>query len=199
MTRLIASILSLTLGLGAAFALVSCGSSDKGLLPGETADQIETNLDLVASQAANGDCEGAQAAADDVAQQVDDLGHEVSRRLRRALSEGAAQVQSVVANCTPTEVTTETTETATEFTDTAPVKTDTEPTETTNTSETTAETTETTPTEPTTTTPTTQPTTPTPPPPPPDNGGGGGDLGGGGNSGGGSGGIGPGGKAGVGG
>ena len=190
MTRLIASILSLTLGLGAAFALVSCGSSDKGLLPGDTADQIETTLDLVQSQAAQGDCEGARASADQVAQQVDDLGTEVSRKLRQALSDGAAQLQTVVASCTTTEVTTETTET-TATSDTEPVLTDTEPTETTETTESTAETTKTTPPEPTVTQapPTTEPTTTTPPPPP-GNGGG--------NSGGGSGGIGPGGKEGLG-
>ena len=198
MTRLIASILSLTLGLGAAFALVSCGSSSKGLLPGDTASQIESNLELVKSQAADGDCEGAQAAAAEVAKQVDELGNDVSRRLREALSEGAARLQSVVASCTPTAVTTQTTETTTQFSDTAPVQTDTEPT-TTQSTETTPSTTETTQEEPTTTEPpttTTQPTTPTPPPPPPGGGDGGG---GGGNTGGGSGGIGPGGNSGRGG
>jgi hypothetical protein len=194
-TRLIASILSLTLGLGAAFALVSCGSSDKGLLPGDTADEIEKNLDLVQSQAAAGDCADAQTSADAVAQQVDDLGTEVNRRLRQALSDGAAHVQDVVATCT-TAVTSESTATETETVDTEPVTTDTEPTETT-----TSEPIKTEPTtsEPTTSEPTTsEPTTSTPPPPPPPAGGG--DVGqGGGNSGGGSGGIGPGGKSGLGG
>jgi hypothetical protein len=192
-TRLIAAILSLTLGLAAAFALVSCGSGDKSLLPGDTADEIESNLSSVQEQAAAGDCEGAQASAAEVSQQVDELGPEVDRQLRAALAEGAAQVESVVAACTPTETTEITTDT--EFTDTEPTETtESETTETTESEPT--ETTETT--EPTTTeTTTSEPTTSTPPPPPPSDGGGDIDEGGGGNSGGGSGGIGPGGKSGL--
>jgi hypothetical protein len=187
-TRLIAAILSLTLGLAAAFALVSCGSSDKGLLPGDTADEIESNLSSVQEQAAAGDCEGAQAAAAEVSRQVDELGHEVDRQLRAALADGAAQVESVAAACTTAETTTEVT------TDTAPIDTeptetsDTEPTETSDTGPAETTPTETTPTEttPTETTPTettaTETTTSEPPPP---------------GEGGGSGGIGPGGKAGL--
>jgi hypothetical protein len=191
-TRLIAAILSLTLGLAAAFALVSCGSGDKSLLPGDTADEIESNLEEVQSRAAEGDCHGAQAAAIEVSQQVSDLGPEVSNRLREALAEGAARVQqTAVADCTPSvSVDSATLETDTDVPEAEPTEPDTEPTETTESdTEPTEPTTEpTTTSEPTTPTTTSEPTTPTAPPPPPSGDGGEGD---------GSGGIGPGGKAGL--
>ena len=81
----------------------------------------------------------------------------VSQFLRQALAEGAAQVEELVAQCVPTETTTDVT------TDTEP--TDTETTETTDTEPTDTETTETTDTEPTETEPPeTTETTPTEPP-----------------------------------
>lgn len=171
MPRLIAPILAFALGLGAAFAIVSCGGSDKGLLPGDKAEQISANLEAVQDQANAGDCASAQDAAAQVSDQVEALGPEVGSRLREALSEGAAQLESVATDCT------ETTEAETvpdePLTDTEPTteETDTEG----------EEPTEPPPTEPADTTPTEPPPEEPPPtatpPPPPDDGGGSGGIG----------------------
>jgi hypothetical protein len=167
---LIAPIAVFALGVGAAFAVVSCGDSEEGLLPGATADQIVENLEEVERLVAEGDCSGAQQAAQEVASQVDALGSDVNARLRRALADGADELEQVaLTDCT--EETTETTfvpeETFTDeepLTDTAPEEDEEEPT-----------------TEPE---PTTQPTQPPPPPPeppapppPPDDGSGSGGIG----------------------
>jgi hypothetical protein len=99
--RLATPIVALTLGAGAAFALASCGEDDAtGLLPGETAEQIQANLDEVERLAEAGDCGGAQAAVDDVQVQIDNLGSEVDGRLQEALADGAEQLEDVtVAEC----------------------------------------------------------------------------------------------------
>jgi hypothetical protein len=180
-TRLLVLIVAFAVGLGGALALASCGDDEEGLLPGDTADAILDNLDQVRQEAEAGDCSSAKAHADEVAAQIEGLGADVSERLKRALADGAEQLQDVVATCeeepvAPVEP--ETTEIPTEeTTDTVPTDEGDEDDEE---SEETPETTDTTPT--TDTVPTT-PTTPTVPPPPPDDGG---------DSGTGSGGIGPG-------
>lgn len=94
-----ASLLSLALGAAAAVALVSCGNGDGAdLLPGETASQITSNLDQVELLVSEGDCIGAEDAAAEVTAQVEDLTG-VDSRLKEALSEGAARLNEVVAEC----------------------------------------------------------------------------------------------------
>jgi hypothetical protein len=183
MPRLSASLLAFALAIVAAMALASCGGrSDADLLPGNTANEITANLDTVRDLADNGDCTGAQSAAQQVSDQVDALGG-VDKRLKQALRDGAERLNEVVANCV--EATTEAI---------APASIP-EPAESTTTEEpkqkkekkpkepkktekgTTPTTPTTTPTTPPETTPTT-PTTPAPVPAPPSEGGGTGAPGG---------------------
>lgn len=157
MAKLTVPILALALGAAASVALVSCGGSDEGLLPGETASEIVANLDSVEQLAASGDCSSASSAAATVHAQIDSLGSDVDPQLREALVKGAARLESVTADpASCVETTTETTTTTTEPTTTEETETETTDTETTDT--------ETTPTETTAPTTTTTPTTPTEPP-----------------------------------
>ena len=152
MTRLAIPILALALGAGAAFGLVSCGGDEEGLLPGDSAQEIVDNLNEVEQLSESGDCAGADAAADEVQAQIDQLGNQVDEQLRARLEEGATELEQVIASdCDvatidpPDTTTTETTtdETTTDETESTTTTT-TEPTTTT-----------------TTTTPTAPPTVPT--------------------------------------
>jgi len=154
--RLTLSILAIALGAAAAVGLVSCGGSDDDLLPGDTASEILTNLSSVEELVAEGDCEGALSAAQDVATQVERLPGSVDAELRERLAAGADQLEQVSAeDCTEPETVTTTAETTTDE-PTDDEEDETEPT-------TPTETTDTTTTQPTTTEPTTptQPTVPT--------------------------------------
>ena len=170
MTRLLVPIVAFAVGLGGALALAACGDDNEGLLPGDTAEEILMNLEAVERQAAAGDCTEAAEAAEQVAVQVDGLGPDVSNRLKRALADGADQLEAVVETCeeepvAPVEP--DTTEIPTEET-TDTVETD-EGDEDDEESEGPPETTDTT--TPTTDTVPTTPTTPTAPVPTPDEGG----------------------------
>jgi len=110
MPRLAASLLALAL------ALASCGEEDAQLLPGGTAREITANLDTVQQLADEGDCLGAESAALQVSEQVEAL-EGVDERLKRALREGAARLNEVVAECDEeVEVVPEVTTPETEFT-----------------------------------------------------------------------------------
>jgi outer membrane biosynthesis protein TonB len=99
MGRLSAPLLALSLGAVAALGLVACGSGGKpDLLPGNTADEITSNLDEVKSLASAGDCVGAEDAAQAVSTQIEALGG-VDKKLKLALQEGATRLNEVVANC----------------------------------------------------------------------------------------------------
>ncbi len=99
MGRLNAPLLVLALGAVAAMALTSCGSGGGAeLLPGDTAKEINSNLDQVKTLAEEGECIGAEDAARQVSAQVDALGG-VDKRLKQALREGAARLNEVVAGC----------------------------------------------------------------------------------------------------
>lgn len=102
MGRLSASLIALALA-AAALGLVACGGSDAELLPGDTASEINANLDQVEQLATEGDCVGAADAAAAVSSQVEALGG-VDAELKRALSEGAARLNEVVAGCEEVEV-----------------------------------------------------------------------------------------------
>jgi hypothetical protein len=171
-TRFVAPVLALALGLTAAFWVASCGgSNDQGLLPGKTASDIVANLASVKEAASSGDCSAAESGAAEVQSQVEGLGPGVDPELRQRLLDGAAQLTALAEQCAvDTETTPETTvpETTAATDTTAPPET---------TKSTPTEPTDTTPTQPTEPTPT-QPTEPTPSPPPPANGGGGSGSGG---------------------
>lgn len=84
--------------------IAGCGEDRSNLLPGNTVEEIETNLDRVRDLAASGDCFGAIDAAQQVKRQVEGLGPDVDRRLKRSLRDGATQlVLAVQDNCSSTE------------------------------------------------------------------------------------------------
>lgn len=91
-------MLALALGASATVALVACGGEDAKLLPGETAREITANLDTVKQLTDEGDCVGAESAAAQVSEQIEELGG-VDHRLKQALQEGAARLNEVIAEC----------------------------------------------------------------------------------------------------
>jgi hypothetical protein len=99
MARLSPLFLAFVLGAASAVVLASCGGgNDAQLLPGTTADQIESNLDQVAEQAGEGDCVGAEDAVAEVMAEVEGL-QGVDVKLKTALQEGTAKLSEVVARC----------------------------------------------------------------------------------------------------
>jgi len=109
------SLSLLALGLAAAaISLAACGGEDAKLLPGETAREITANLDTVKQLANEGDCVGAESAAGQVSEQVEELSG-IDAKLKRALEEGATRLNEVIASCeessseaiAPAETTTE--------------------------------------------------------------------------------------------
>jgi outer membrane biosynthesis protein TonB len=97
--RVSASIHAIALGALAALGLVACGSSDSAdLLPGSTASEITSNLDQVKELATEGDCIGAEDAAQAVSTQIEELSG-VDPKLKQALREGATRLNEVVAGC----------------------------------------------------------------------------------------------------
>jgi hypothetical protein len=98
MGRTAAYLLAVALGVTAAIALVACGKEDAQLLPGETAREIIANLDTVNQLANEGDCLGAESAADQVSEQIDALTG-VDAKLKQALLDGATRLNEVVDEC----------------------------------------------------------------------------------------------------
>src|SRR3954451_17769939 len=98
MGRFSALMLALLLGAVSAVALASCGGgSDAKLLPGTTAEQIESNLDQVKQLVAEDDCIGAEDAVAEVAAEVEELN--VAAKLQAALQEGTTKLSEVVGRC----------------------------------------------------------------------------------------------------
>ena len=91
-----ASLLLAALAVG--LLLAACGgSSDAELLPGTTADQINSNLDPVRESFNEGNCEEAEDAVAEVSTEVDGL-QKVDKKLKAALKEGAAKLSEVVSS-----------------------------------------------------------------------------------------------------
>jgi hypothetical protein len=90
--------LALAAGLLIALGLAACGGEDAKLLPGETAREITANLDTVKQLAGEGDCVGAESAAQQVGEQIEAL-EGVDAKLKRALEQGAARLQEVISEC----------------------------------------------------------------------------------------------------
>jgi outer membrane biosynthesis protein TonB len=98
----IAAPLAFSLALVAALALTSCGGGDDArLLPGATAREITANLDAVEQLAEEGECAGAEGAAEEVSTQVEAL-QGIEPELKRALEQGAARLNEVVVGCEAT-------------------------------------------------------------------------------------------------
>lgn len=100
MPRLAPPLLAILLG-SASLALASCGEEDAQLLPGGTSREITANLDTVEQLADEGDCLGAESAAQQVSEQVEVL-EGVDPRLKRALEDGAERLNEVVGECEET-------------------------------------------------------------------------------------------------
>jgi hypothetical protein len=99
MARLSPLLLVFVLGAASAAALASCGGgNDAKLLPGTTADQIESNLDRIDELSAGGDCIGAEDAVAEVAAEVEEL-EGVDLKLKAALQEGTGRLSEVVSSC----------------------------------------------------------------------------------------------------
>lgn len=104
--HLVLSTLALALGAAAAVVLVACGGGENAkLLPGNTAQEINENLDRVQQYAEEGECVGAEDAVAEVTTQVESL-QGVDPKLEDVLRRGAARLGEVVTSCQ--EETTET-------------------------------------------------------------------------------------------
>jgi hypothetical protein len=99
MGRLSALLLAFLVGVGSAVGLASCGGGGgDDLLPGTTAEQIESNLEQVQQLAAEEDCIGAEDAVASVTAEVEEL-EGVDLKLKAALQEGTARLSEVVGRC----------------------------------------------------------------------------------------------------
>jgi septal ring-binding cell division protein DamX len=98
MGRLSASLLALAVAAAVALGLSACGSGGADLLPGKTAGEINSNLDKVQELVGEGECVGAENAAQEVSAEIDALGG-VDKKLKQALREGATRLKEVVESC----------------------------------------------------------------------------------------------------
>jgi hypothetical protein len=98
MARLSALFIAFVLGAATSVALVACGDDDAELLPGTTAEQIESNLTRVEELSDEGDCVGAEEAVAEVTAEVEEL-RDVNVKLKAALQEGATRLSVVVGRC----------------------------------------------------------------------------------------------------
>lgn len=95
------SLLTFVLMALVALGLVACGEEDAQLLPGGTAREITANLDTVQQLSDEGDCIGAESAAQQVGEQIEAL-EGVDRKLKVALEDGAARLEEVIVECEET-------------------------------------------------------------------------------------------------
>ncbi len=98
MPRFPLPLIAVGLTAAASLTLVACGGEDAKLLPGETAREITANLDTVQQLSNEGDCLGAESAAQQVGEQIEAL-QGVDVKLKRALEEGAVRLEEVIAGC----------------------------------------------------------------------------------------------------
>ncbi len=82
----------------ATLGLAACGEEDAQLLPGKTAREITANLDTVQQLSDEGDCVGAESAAQQVGEQIEAI-EGVDRKLKVALEDGAARLEEVIVEC----------------------------------------------------------------------------------------------------
>jgi hypothetical protein len=89
----------LLVALAAGFLVAGCGGGGNAdLLPGTTADQINSNLDLVRESVNEGNCEEAEITVAEVSEEVDNL-KQVDAKLKNALEQGAAKLSELVGGC----------------------------------------------------------------------------------------------------
>jgi hypothetical protein len=154
-TRGLRLLAAAPLGVAVAIALVSCGSSGKGLIPSADAGPLQSDFEAVAqaAQAGGGNCTATTEAINKTEQDFAALPATIDSGLHLRLREGISNLRErALALCAQPLAQTATTTTPRTTTSTTTTKT------------------QTTPTTPTTTTSTS--TTPTTPVTPPNNGGG---------------------------
>jgi len=98
MLRTRSHLVALAIAAGTIAALGGCGEEDAELLPGSTASEINANLDTVNRLSDEGDCAGAESAAQQVSEQVEALGG-IDLKLKEALRDGAQRLNEVVERC----------------------------------------------------------------------------------------------------
>jgi hypothetical protein len=98
MPRLPQALLAFVLAAAAGLTLVACGGEDAKLLRGETAREITANLDTVQQLSDEGDCVGAESAAQQVGEQIEAV-EGVDQKLKRTLEDGATRLEEVIAGC----------------------------------------------------------------------------------------------------
>lgn len=138
-------------GLGFAVALVvaACGGSGVGLLSGDQANSLQSQLDQISAALSSGNCGAASSGADGLLTAVGNLPASVSAGLRNNLNQGATTVgQLARQQCRQATTTTTPTTTARTTTSTTTAPHTTTTTESTTTSPPTTTTSETTPTTP---------------------------------------------------
>lgn len=101
MRKLAKPILLLAILATSAGLLSACGEEDRSnLVPGDSAAEIESNIEVVESLVEDGQCLEALEEADAVQQQVESLPRTVDADLRRTLLDGAVTlIQLVRDNC----------------------------------------------------------------------------------------------------
>jgi hypothetical protein len=144
--RLIRPLCAGLLGVAVALALVSCGSSGKGLIPTANAGPLKSDFAAVAQAAQNGEgiCTHTEAALAKTERDFAALPASIDAGLRKALSQGISNLRRrALALCeqqfprtntstsTPTKTTTSTPTTPTTTVTTPTTSTPTTPTETT--------------------------------------------------------------------
>jgi membrane protein involved in colicin uptake len=92
-----AALLLAALAVGLLLSACGGGGNDV-LLPGTTADQINSNLDQVQASYESEDCEKAEIGVAQVSTEVDDL-NKVDAKLKKALKNAALKLSEVVDSC----------------------------------------------------------------------------------------------------
>jgi hypothetical protein len=125
-----------------ALAFAGCGSGDDGTIPPGKADEMLALVTAVQSDVSNGDCERAQAHADELLSQIDQLPNEVDSAVVSELTKAATNLEQLSSSdCVETGAsgetavpsTTSTTESVTSTTTTETSTTTTKPETTTTT------------------------------------------------------------------
>jgi hypothetical protein len=126
MRRRLAAVVAGLLGFASPVLIAACGG-DERLIPGDSAERLQSSLDDVRSSVAAGDCDRASQALLSAQDEAARLPSTVDPRLRRRLISGVGRLTRLSegecrdnARTTPTETTTTPTITTTTTTTTAP-------------------------------------------------------------------------------
>lgn len=125
MRRVLATLMALLISGLLILGLTACSSDDPGLLPGDDAQQILSNLDRVEALATDGECTLALEAIETISRQIESLPGSVDSKLKQNLRRGVTRLSQVTTeSCGVTEEdgpeTDTTTETVPEPEDTVP-------------------------------------------------------------------------------